>query len=98
MFSSGLHNRCEEWKVWTLKPYVNSTSWMAVVAATDRPKSACNPCVIECFCSVFASLSLCTVSLCVLFLCLSYECVGYLPVSLILSFLFDDFRIYKTSN
>ena len=47
----------------SLKPYVNHTGWIAVVAATDRPKSVHNRCVIERFCSVFMLrwLQVCTV-------------------------------------
>ena len=38
---------------WALKPQVNHTGWMTVVAPADRPKSVRNRCVIERFCSVF---------------------------------------------
>ena len=38
---------------------VNHTSWVAVVAPTDRPKSVSNRCVIELFCGVVCVLSLC---------------------------------------
>ena len=85
MFSSGLHNRCEEWKVWALKSYVNSTSWMTVIVATDRPKSVCHPCVINAFVAslrhIHYALSF------VYFVFVSYECVGYLPVSLYIKLL-----------
>ena len=36
-----------------LKPLVNYTGLMTVVAPSDRPKSVRNRCVIESYCSVF---------------------------------------------
>ena len=42
---------------WARKP-VNHTSWVAVVAPTDRPKSVRNRCVIELFCGVVCVVTL----------------------------------------
>ena len=37
---------------------VNHTSWVAVVAPTDRPKSVRNRCLIELFCGVVCVFTL----------------------------------------
>ena len=37
---------------------VNHTSWVAVVAPTDRPKSVRNRCLIELFCGVVCVVTL----------------------------------------
>ena len=49
------------WGGLALKPQVNQTDWMTVVAPADRPKSVRNICVIERICSVFVSFYLCVV-------------------------------------
>ena len=56
-----LHGDCGKWEGWALKPQVNHTGWMTVVAPADRPKSVRNSCAIERICSVFVSFHLCIV-------------------------------------
>ena len=52
---------CGEWVGLTRNP-VNHTSWVVVVAPTDRPMSVRNRCVIELFGGVFV-LSFCPVDI-----------------------------------
>ena len=54
-----MHGDCGKWEGLALKPQVNHTGWMTVVAPADRPKSVRNSCVIERICSVFVSFYLC---------------------------------------
>ena len=53
-----LHNCCGESEGWDPVNRFNQTSWAAVIAPTDRPKSVHNRCVIEVFGGVFV-LSCC---------------------------------------
>ena len=48
-------------KVGPLKPQVNHTVGMTIVAPADRPKTVHNSCVIERICSIFVSFHLCIV-------------------------------------
>ena len=66
--SFGLHNFCGYWEGWEPVNQFNHTSWVAIVTATDRPKSVRNRCVIEVFGGV-----LCVVTL---LLGLFYRCRG----------------------
>ena len=52
-------NCCKEivYERWARKP-VNHTSWVALVAPTDRPKSVRNRCLIELFCGVACVVTL----------------------------------------
>ena len=42
-----IHFNCGKWEGLALKPQVNYTGWMTVVAQNDCPKSVRNSCVIE---------------------------------------------------
>ena len=44
-----LHGDCGKWEGFALKPQVNYTSWMTVVAPADLSKSVRYGCVIERF-------------------------------------------------
>ena len=49
---------------WARKP-VNHTSWVAIVTATDRPKSVRNCCLIELFCGVVCVVCPFDISVCI---------------------------------
>ena len=54
-----IHFNCGKWEGYALKPQVNYTSRMTVVAPNDRPKSVRNSCVIKRI--LFVSFNLCFV-------------------------------------
>ena len=56
-----MHGDCGKLEGRALKPQVNHTVLMTVVAPADRPISIGNSCVIEHICTVFLSFHLCIV-------------------------------------
>ena len=53
-----LNNCCGEWEGRHPVNWSNHTSWVAIIAPTDRPKSVCNRYVIEVFLCLFCVVTL----------------------------------------